>query len=118
MARQPRDGTLFDRLKVGLEEGIRHARGELKLRATEVPTPESQTPLTSAEIRRVRRAARMSQPAFARVLNVSQQAVKDWERGESRPTQAALRLLQVIRAHPAIVTEILDWDQQLSLSAS
>jgi predicted transcriptional regulator len=49
----------------------------------------------------------MSQGVFAKMLNVSAKTVQSWEQGERRPSQAALRLLQVIGAQPAIVCEIV-----------
>ena len=39
---------------------------------------------------------RISQPVFARYLNVSKNLVSDWERGVKKPGGPALRLLTVI----------------------
>jgi len=50
----------------------------------------------SAEVRRIRAAARMSQPVFARLLGVDKSAVAQWERGAKRPSGPALRLLEVL----------------------
>ena len=49
-----------------------------------------------AEVRRIRAAARMSQPVFARLLGVDKSAVAQWERGAKRPSGPALRLLEVL----------------------
>ena len=49
-----------------------------------------------AEIRRIRAAARMSQPMFARLLGVDKSAVAQWERGAKRPSGPAARLLEVL----------------------
>ena len=49
-----------------------------------------------AEIRRIRAAARMSQPVFARLLGVDRSAVAQWERGAKRPSGPAARLLEVL----------------------
>ncbi|EIX1730350.1 helix-turn-helix domain-containing protein, partial [Escherichia coli] len=38
----------------------------------------------------------LSQPVFARYLNVSKNLISDWERGVKRPGGAALRLLSVV----------------------
>lgn len=111
MAKQ---ASFFDHLKAGLENGIRDARGEIRLRRTEITEPDAPKPLTAAEIRRVRRQLRMPQSVFARVLNVSPTTLKRWETGDSEPSQTALRLLQVIRAQPSIVQEIIGWDRQLT----
>lgn len=50
----------------------------------------------SAEVRRIREAARMSQPVFARLLGVEKSAVAQWERGAKRPSGPAARLLEVL----------------------
>ena len=49
------------------------------------------------EIRAIREAEQVSQPVFARYLNVSKNLVSDWERGAKRPGGPALRLLSIVR---------------------
>jgi putative transcriptional regulator len=39
----------------------------------------------------------VSQPVFARYLNVSKNLVSEWERGAKRPGGPALRLLTVVK---------------------
>lgn len=58
-------------------------------------TPAS--PLTPDEIRVIREKEAVSQPVFARYLNVSKNLVSDWERGTKQPGGPALRLLTVVR---------------------
>jgi putative transcriptional regulator len=53
-------------------------------------------PLSPDAIRALRERERLSQPVFARYLNVSKNLVSDWERGVKRPGGPALRLLTVI----------------------
>lgn len=53
--------------------------------------------LTPAEIRTIRESEHVSQPVFARYLNVSKNLVSDWERGVKKPGGPALRLLTLIR---------------------
>lgn len=53
--------------------------------------------LSPAEIRAIREKEAVSQPVFARYLNVSKNLVSDWERGAKRPGGPALRLLAVVR---------------------
>ena len=55
------------------------------------------TPLAPDEIKAIREAQQVSQPVFARYLNVSKNLVSDWERGRKRPGGPALRLLSVIQ---------------------
>ena len=52
-----------------------------------------------AQIRALREREQVSQPVFARYLNVSKNLVSDWERGKRKPGGPALRLLSVIRKH-------------------
>lgn len=96
---------LFERLKKGLEEGIRFARGELNLRTTELP--EAAPPLDARAVVGIRERFGMSQAVFARVLNVSAKTVQSWEQGERKPSQAALRLLQILAAEPTTVWQVL-----------
>ena len=58
-----------------------------------VPT-ESMTP---EEIRNIRAQEHLSQPVFARYLNVSRNLVSDWERGVKKPGGPALRLLSIVK---------------------
>ena len=54
-------------------------------------------PLAPEEIRAIREREHLSQPVFARYLNVSRNLVSDWERGVKRPGGPALRLLTLVR---------------------
>ncbi|MCO5063354.1 MAG: DNA-binding transcriptional regulator [Rhizobiaceae bacterium] len=49
------------------------------------------------EIRAIREREHISQPVFARYLNVSKGLVSDWERGVKKPGGPALRLLTVVK---------------------
>ena len=55
--------------------------------------------LPPGEIRQLRLRERVSQPVFARYLNVSKNLVSDWERGVKKPGGPALRLLTLVRQH-------------------
>jgi putative transcriptional regulator len=85
----------FERLETSLDEGIRHLEGELSLETTVVALPDPPPVLGAQELTRLRHANRMSQAVFARLLNVSTKTVQSWEQGIRKPSQAALRLLQV-----------------------
>jgi putative transcriptional regulator len=93
------------RLKAGLAEGIRHAKGELTLRTVQVPQRPPQ--VSTAEVTRLRQRIGMSQAVFARVLNVSTKTVQSWEQGQRQPSQAALRMLQLLNQRPGIVCELV-----------
>ena len=53
--------------------------------------------LSPAEIAAVRARAGVSQAVMAGFLNVAVNTVSQWERGERRPTGAALKLLHVVK---------------------
>jgi len=52
--------------------------------------------LTPSKIKKMRRSAGVSQSVFAKILNISLAAIKQWERGERKPSGAALKLLNLI----------------------
>ena len=53
--------------------------------------------LSPSEIAKIRGQAGVSQAVLAGFLNVAVNTVSQWERGERRPTGAALKLLHVVR---------------------
>ncbi|MGL4208264.1 MAG: helix-turn-helix domain-containing protein [Candidatus Adiutrix sp.] len=59
-----------------------------------VPTVE----LSAQDIKILREREMVSQPVFARYLNVSKNLISDWERGVKKPGGPALRLLAIVKA--------------------
>lgn len=55
------------------------------------------TALPPEEIKAIREREQVSQPVFARYLNVSKNLVSDWERGIKRPGGPAVRLLSIVQ---------------------
>lgn len=53
-------------------------------------------PFSAADIRQLREREGLSQPVFARYLNVTKSLVSQWERGEKHPRGASLKLLALI----------------------
>jgi len=49
------------------------------------------------EIAKVRQEAKVSQAVLAALMNVAVSTVSQWERGERRPSGAALKLLHVVK---------------------
>lgn len=49
------------------------------------------------EIRRLRESTKLSRGVWAKVLNVGVTTAQKWERGETRPDGAALKLLNLVR---------------------
>ncbi len=98
---------LFERLRTGLEEAIRHAKGEITLKTTTLRMPDRPPEVGAEELANLRLASGMSQAVFARVLNVSTKTVQSWEQAHRKPSQAALRLIQVFRHNPAGLLELV-----------
>lgn len=53
--------------------------------------------LSPSQIKKLRLREKVSQPVFAKYLNVSASTAKKWETGEKSPSGTALRLLQIIQ---------------------
>lgn len=53
--------------------------------------------LSPEDIKAIRDREHVSQPVFARYLNVSKNLISDWERGVKKPGGPALRLLALIQ---------------------
>jgi putative transcriptional regulator len=51
------------------------------------------------QIKRIREAAHVSQPVFARYLNTSESTVQKWEAGTKQPSGMALKLLAIVEKH-------------------
>lgn len=96
---------LFVRLESALKAGIRFARGTANLRITVMPSPASE--LSAEEVLQLRQRLRFSQRVFARTLNVAIKTVQGWEQGSRRPSQVALRLLQLLKERPELVCSVV-----------
>ena len=96
---------LFDRLKTGLETAIQHARGEITLKTYTLELPDPPPQVGTDELTKLRLECGISQAIFARVLNVSPKTVQSWEQGVRRPSQAALRLIDLFRQDPNFVLQ-------------
>ncbi len=95
-----------DQIRKGLEEAIRHAKGEIILKTTTLELPDRPPEIGAEELVKIRLASGMSQAVFARLLNVSPKTVQSWEQGHRKPSQAALRLIQVFRHDPSGLFEV------------
>jgi DNA-binding transcriptional regulator YiaG len=93
---------IFDDLKQALSEALDYERGKkTALRVSQLPPPPK--PLTPRQIRAIRQSFNVSQAAFARIINVSVNAVESWEQGVRRPREATLKLLSVAHKHPEVL---------------
>jgi putative transcriptional regulator len=84
-----------------------HVSGKRKvtLRTSHVKLPEPAPEMSAKEIVAARESLNLSQPVFARLLNVPTVTAVSWEKGRRKPSGAALRLLQVARKHPEVILE-------------
>ncbi len=99
------NATFAERVKKGLEDALAFYEGKLSLATTELPDPPPKP--GPRQIARLRAKLKMSQGVFAGVMNVSVRTVQSWEQGQREPSNAALRMLQVIDRQPEVIGMIL-----------
>jgi putative transcriptional regulator len=102
---------------VAIETGtLRPARRHRRTlrEATVAPPPR----YGSARVRRVREGLGLSQPVFAKALNVSVGTVRGWEQGARVPDGPSRRLLEVVERHPkAILASVRGTRRAVSTAA-
>ena len=87
---------------------MRHsANGEITLKTTTLEMPDRPPEVDAKELTKLRLKSGMSQAIFAQVLDVSTKTVQSWEQGQRKPSQAALRLIQVFRQNPSGLLELV-----------
>jgi DNA-binding transcriptional regulator YiaG len=96
-----------DQIGKGLEEAILHAKDEITLKTTMLEMPGPPPEVGAANLTNLRVKNGMSQAIFAQVLNVSTKTVQSWAQGQRKPSQAALRLIQVFRQNPSGLLELV-----------
>ncbi|HXT00251.1 MAG TPA: transcriptional regulator [Elusimicrobiota bacterium] len=90
-------------LIAGLQEAVEHSRGAKKLRASARELPKPAPHWSKSKIAALRKERfRLSQSAFAAVLNDTASTVRAWEQGRKEPSGAAERLLQVADGDPTV----------------
>lgn len=94
--------AFFEDLKEGLLEGIAHLEGKIELKTTFLTIPDPPPAYDAEHIRILRTNLGFSQPHFSRWLNVSPKTVQSWEQGTRTPSQASIRLLQLVE-HPHLL---------------
>ncbi|NUM56544.1 MAG: helix-turn-helix domain-containing protein [Candidatus Hydrogenedentes bacterium] len=107
MSKKKRAVSAFEQIKSGLEDSIAYSRGELSLPTITMTLPEPPPKTNAKKIAALRRNLRMSQTVFAATLNVSKKTVQSWEQGLRSPSDASLRLLQIIRRRPDVIDTIV-----------
>ena len=97
-----RSSGAFAKVMAGLEDALAHHRGTRKLTVRDVEL-KPPAPMGAKEVIAVRARLRVSQAAFARILNVSPRTVQAWETSARKPSDAALKLLTVAKNHPNVL---------------
>jgi DNA-binding transcriptional regulator YiaG len=93
---------IFDDLKQALSDALDYEQGKkTALRISQLPPPPK--PLSPTQIRAIRQSFNVSQAGFARIINVSVNAVESWEQGVRRPREATLKLLAVAGKYPEVL---------------
>jgi integrase/recombinase XerD len=85
------------------------AAGSLGIGTIEVPPKNplfTPAPLTAGRIASLRHSCGLSQPEFARLLNVPTEVLPQLESGLKLPTGPLLRLLQILRYNPTLMLKI------------
>jgi putative transcriptional regulator len=103
---QPKRLPIAEQIRKGPHEASRHAKGEITLKTTILEMPDPPPTVGAEELTKLRHKSGMSQAIFARILNVSTKTVQSWEQGQRKPSQAALRLIQVFRENPSGLLEV------------
>ncbi|MCP3887744.1 MAG: helix-turn-helix domain-containing protein [Desulfobulbaceae bacterium] len=84
-----------------VDSGIKTSFTEKELNTLGVTVPEIQ--LTTKQIKEIRENLNLSQPVFAKLLNVSPSSIKQWEQGKRQPTGATQVLLDLLKRSPHIL---------------
>lgn len=95
--------SLFDEIKLGLEQAIEYNNGKLKARKTTRSIAPLET-FSSDEIKKIRIETGMTQALFAKYMGVSVKTVEAWEAGKNQPEGAARRMLALTREDPTFPT--------------
>ena len=88
----------------GLEEGIAHLQGKIKLRTRIIdvaPVPDA------VDVHAIREKSRLSQSEFATRYGFSIRTLQEWEQGRARPDGAVRAYLIVIDRNPDAVRQAL-----------
>jgi len=90
---------LFERLAASMEQHGEIARG--------VRSPSRQFHIDAVAIKEIRALTALSQPKFAKILDVDVGTLRNWEQGRREPTGPAKALLRAIRNDPKAVLKAL-----------
>jgi len=90
---------LFKDLSKSIKEAGKIRRGQVKASRAFRYNP--------VDIRKLRKAVKVSQAQFARMIGVSVDTVQNWEQGRRTPRGPAMALLRVFEEDPKVVVSAL-----------
>ena len=92
----------------GLKEAVAYESKKMDLRTTVIDIPGTPPEFTKLQVKQVReQILKVSQPIFAKILGVSDGAVKSWELGTNTPHGSSARLIQMAKKDPEKFKEII-----------
>lgn len=91
----------------GLKEAVAFENKKMDLRNMTLEIPDVPPEFTKLEVKAVRERLNVSQPVFAKILGVSDDTVKAWERGANKPSGSSARLIQIAKKNPQVFQEIM-----------
>ena len=98
------DKKLFEELQQSLADMEAHAAGKKVKGIREVVKEvKALSPLSKEDIVKLRKKLRVSQSAFAVLLNISTKTVQKWEQGENQPNGSSLKLLTIAKKNPKML---------------
>lgn len=93
------DANMFSSLLESVTQADEIVRGERK--------PSREFHVDALGIKEIRKAAKLSQPKFAKIIDVQVGTLRNWEQGRREPTGPAKALLRAISKDPEHVLEAL-----------
>ena len=92
----------------GLNEALEFENKKIDLRSSTVEIPDTPPEFTKLQVKKIREnSLKVSQPIFAKILGVSDGAVKAWEQGTNKPQGSSARLIQMAQKDPEKFKEML-----------
>lgn len=92
----------------GLKEAVAFEQGKMDLRTITLEIPDAPPEFNKVEVKEVREELlNVSQPIFAKILGVSDDTVKAWERGANKPSGSSARLIQIAKHDPQAFKQLM-----------
>lgn len=87
----------------GLEEAVKHERGQLKGAKVKRVQINDLPRFESSQIKLIRISNKLTQSSFSKVIGVSKKTVEAWESGKNIPSGPAQRMLEVMSKDSAFL---------------